>query len=254
MTKTAIVTGGSRGIGRAISLALGNLGFQVVINYCANKQAANETLEALRSGKGIAVQANIAIAEDREKLVQKTLTQFGRIDLLVNNAGIAPDQRKDILEMSLESYEKVMGVNLTGPFFLTQRVAQEMIKATAISNQPLPQIININSISAYTSSGSRGEYCLSKAGMGMMTALYADRLAEFGIGVYEIRPGIIETNMTEAVKTKYDKLFAQGLTPIKRWGKPDDVAKAVVAIVEGYFPYSTGEIFNVDGGFHIRRL
>ena len=205
MTKTAIVTGGSRGIGRAISLALGDLGWQVVINYHANQSAATDTLSAIKNGLGIAVQANIAIAEDRERLVQETLTRFGRIDLLVNNAGVAPERRADILEMSIESYEKVMGVNLTGPFFLTQRVAQEMIAAAADKTNPLTQIININSISAYTSSTSRGEYCLSKAGMGMMTALFADRLAEYGIGVYEIRPGIIETDMTQAVKGKYDK-------------------------------------------------
>jgi NAD(P)-dependent dehydrogenase (short-subunit alcohol dehydrogenase family) len=254
MVKTAIVTGGSRGIGRAISLALGDLGWQVVINYSANRQAADETLKSIKGGGGIAVQANIAEGEDRERLVQQALGKFGRIDLLINNAGIAPDQRKDILEMSIESYDKVMGVNLTGPFFLTQRVAQEMIAAVTDKANPLPQIININSISAYTSSTSRGEYCLSKAGMAMMTALFADRLAEYGIGVYEIRPGIIETDMTEAVKEKYDQLFAQGLSPIQRWGTPDDVAKTVIAIVERYFPYSTGEVFNVDGGFHLRRL
>jgi len=254
MTKTAIVTGGSRGIGRAISLALGNLGWQVVINYNTNQQAAIETVKAIKGGKGIVVQANIATAEDREKLVQQTLAKFDRIDLLVNNAGIAPDQRRDLLEMSIESYEKVMGVNLTGPFFLTQRVAHEMIAAAAEKTNPSPQIININSISAYTSSTSRGEYSLSKAGMAMMTTLFAHRLSEYGIGVYEIRPGIIETDMTEAVKSKYNKLFAEGLIPIQRWGTPDDVAKTVIAIVEGYFPYSTGEVFNVDGGFHLRRL
>ena len=254
MTKTAIVTGGSRGIGRAISLALGDLGWQIVINYNANQQAADDTLHEIKSGTGIAVQANIARAKDRQRLVQETLTNFGRIDLLVNNAGIAPDQRKDILEMSIDSYEKVMGVNLTGSFFLTQYVAQEMIKAATDPYKPSPKIININSISAYTSSTSRGEYSISKAGMAMMTALFADRLAEFGIGVFEIRPGIIKTDMTSDVKEKYDKLFEAGLTPIKRWGTPDDVAKTVVAIVEGYFPYSTGEVFNVDGGFHLRRM
>ena len=254
MTRTAIVTGGSRGIGRAISLALAEIGWQVLINYHTNQDAANETLNAMKAGKGVAVQANIAKAEDRERLVQEALSNFGEIDLLVNNAGIAPDQRKDILEMSIESYEKVMGVNLAGPLFLTQRVAQEMINSTTDKDTQPPQIININSISAYTSSTARAEYCLSKAGMGMMTALFADRLAEYGIGVYEIRPGIIETDMTESVKGKYDKLFSQGLTPIQRWGMPDDVAKAVIALAEGYFPYSTGEIFNVDGGFHMKRL
>jgi len=254
MNRTAIVTGGSRGIGRGIVLALAEHGWQVVINYHANRQAADQALTELEGGKGVAVQANIANAEDREKLVRETLTRFGRIDLLVNNAGIAPDQRKDILEMSIESYEKVMGVNLAGPFFLTQRIAREMIRAVADPKKPRPQIININSISAYTSSTSRGEYSISKAGMAMMTALFADRLADYGIGVYEIRPGIIRTDMTNKVTEKYDQLFEQGLTPIRRWGSPEDVAKAVVAISEGYFPYSTGEVFNVDGGFHLRRL
>lgn len=254
MIKTAIVTGGSRGIGQAISQALGALGWQVVINYHANRQAARETLASLEAGRGILIQADISNAEDREKLVSQTLAQFGRIDLLVNNAGIAPDQRVDILKMSAESYNKVMGVNLAGPFFLTQRVAQAMIAASANPDNPPAQIININSISAYASSTARGEYCLSKAGMGMMTTLFADRLAEYGIGVYEIRPGIIETDMTSSVKEKYDALFEEGLTPIRRWGMPEDVAKAVIAISEGYFPYSTGEVFNVDGGFHLRRL
>ncbi len=254
MNKTAIVTGGSRGIGRAISLALGNLGWQVVINYNTNRQAAEETLKAIKTGSGIAVQANIAEAEDRERLVQQALETFGRIDLLVNNAGIAPEERKDLLEISVDSYEKVMRVNLTGPFFLTQRVAQEMVAASEGGNNPIPQIINISSISAYTSSISRGEYSVSKAGMSMMTALFADRLSQYGIGVFEIRPGIIETDMTQGVKEKYDQLFEEGLTPFQRWGTPDDVAKAVVAIVEGYFSYSTGEVINVDGGFHLRRL
>jgi NAD(P)-dependent dehydrogenase (short-subunit alcohol dehydrogenase family) len=254
MSKTAIVTGGSRGIGRAISLALGNLGWQIVINYNTNQLAAEETLKAIKTGNGIAVQANIAEAEDREKLVQQALETFGRIDLLVNNAGIAPKERKDLLEISVDSYEKVMGVNLTGPFFLTQRVAQEMIGACEDGKNLTPQIINISSISAYTSSISRAEYSVSKAGMSMMTSLFADRLSEYGIGVFEIRPGIIETDMTAGVKEKYDRLFEEGLTPFQRWGTPDDVAKAVIAIVEGYFPYSTGEVINVDGGFHLRRL
>jgi NAD(P)-dependent dehydrogenase (short-subunit alcohol dehydrogenase family) len=254
MNKSAIVTGGSRGIGRGIALALGAQGWQVVINYHTNRQAADETLAQLPAGMGVAVQVNIAEAADREKLVQQSIEAFGRIDLLVNNAGVAPLQRVDLLEMSMESYERVMGVNLTGPFFLTQRVAQEMIAAVRDETNPRPQIININSISAYTSSTNRGEYCLSKAGMGMMTALFADRLAEYGINVYEIRPGIIRTDMTTGINHQYDRLFEEGLTPIQRWGIPEDVAKAVVAIAGGYFPYSTGEVINVDGGFHLRRL
>jgi len=179
---------------------------------------------------------------------------MGRIDLLVNNAGVSPKVRMDILEVTEESYDRVMTINLKGPFFLTQLVANWMIELKKFRNELEPKIVNISSISAYTSSTSRGEYCISKAGVSMMTKLYADRLSEYGVNVYEIRPGIIFTPMTEPVKEKYDKLISEGITPIKRWGTPEDVAKAVVAIAKGYFPFSTGEVFNVDGGFHIRRL
>jgi NAD(P)-dependent dehydrogenase (short-subunit alcohol dehydrogenase family) len=167
---------------------------------------------------------------------------------------MAPRKRTDVLEVGEESYDQVMRTNLKGPFFLTQWVAKTMIDHCQRRDDYHPQIINISSISAYTSSPHRGEYCISKAGMGMITSLFADRLAEFGIGVYEIRPGIIATDMTSGVKNKYDQVISNGLTPIERWGTPEDVAKAVVAITEGYFPFSTGEIFNIDGGFHLRRL
>jgi NAD(P)-dependent dehydrogenase (short-subunit alcohol dehydrogenase family) len=174
--------------------------------------------------------------------------------LLVNNAGVAPRQRADILETTEASYDEVMAVNLKGPFFLTQRVARvmlDLLKAGAIEH---PKIINIGSMSAYTSSVNRAEYCLSKAGLGMMTALFADRLSEYGLNVYELRPGIIETDMTSVVQAKYDRLIADGLTPIRRRGQPDDVARAVVAIAQDQFPFSTGEVINIDGGFHLRRL
>jgi 3-oxoacyl-[acyl-carrier protein] reductase len=186
--------------------------------------------------------------------VEGTLERFGRIDLLVNNAGIAPRQRVDILEVGEASYDEVMAVNLKGPFFLTHRVAKAMIGLIEAGTVERPKIVNVGSLSAYTSSPSRGEYCLSKAGVAMMTALYADRLAGYGIQVYEVRPGIIATDMTRVVGKKYDDLIAQGLTPIRRWGQPDDVARAVVAIAEEYLPFSTGEVINVDGGFHLRRL
>jgi NAD(P)-dependent dehydrogenase (short-subunit alcohol dehydrogenase family) len=190
-----------------------------------------------------------------DKLVDETLNTLGRIDLLVNNAGIAPRERTDILEVEADSYDEVMRINLKGPFFLTQRVANEMIRLVREDSIQDPKIINISSISAYASSPSRGEYCLSKAGMGMMTALWADRLAEYGINVYEIRPGIIQTDMTAAVKEKYDRLiFDDDLTPIQRWGKPEDVGKAVLAIALDLLPFSTGEVINVDGGFHLRHL
>ncbi|MBN2502394.1 MAG: 3-ketoacyl-ACP reductase [Anaerolineales bacterium] len=254
--KVAIVTGGSRGIGKAIALALGERGWRVIVNYNRNRDAAEETLNTLQEagGVGAIVQADVANEDDRMCLVESTLEAYGRIDLLVNNAGMAPRQRRDLLEMTAESYDEVMAVNLKGPFFLTQLVVRKMIALVQAGKISAPKIVNVNSISAYTSSTARGEYCISKAGMGMMTALYADRLAEYGIGVYEVRPGIIATDMTSAVKGKYDLLFAQGLTPIARWGVPEDVAKAVLAIAEDYLPYSTGEIINVDGGFHLRRL
>jgi len=256
ITKVALITGAGRGIGRGIALALAENGWTIVINYRNNHSAAEETLRIAEEmgGSGLLVQADISQSVDRQRLIAKTIGKFGRVDLLVNNAGMAPRQRLDILEVGEDSYDEVLTVNLKGPFFLTQSVAQVMINMLGSEVITDPCIINISSISAYTSSPNRGEYCISKAGMGMMTALFADRLAEYGIGVYEIRPGVIETDMTSSVKEKYDHMIAEGLTPIKRWGQPEDVAKAVVAIAEGLFPYSTGEVFNVDGGFHMRRL
>jgi 3-oxoacyl-[acyl-carrier protein] reductase len=174
--------------------------------------------------------------------------------VLVNNAGVAPRQRMDILDVTVESYERVMDTNLKGPFFLTQQIANKMIALLQAGIIDAPKIINISSMSAYTSSPNRGEYCMSKAGMSMMTLLFADRLAEYGINVYEVRPGIIATDMTSVVKEKYDKLIGEGLTPIKRWGQPEDVAKAVGAIAEGRLDFSPGQVINVDGGFHLRRL
>lgn len=253
---TAIITGAGRGIGQGIALALAERGWCVTINYRGNVAAAAETLDMVNAtgGQGLLVQADIADSNGRNRLVAETLAEFGRIDLLVNNAGMAPRRRLDILETTEASYDEVMAVNLKGPFFLTQQVVNQMIAMQQAGTIAQPKIINIGSISAYTSSPNRGEYCISKAGMGMMTTLFADRLAGEGINVYEIRPGIIETDMTGAVKEKYDRLIADGLTPIRRWGQPDDIARAVIALAEGSFPFSTGEIINVDGGFHFRRL
>ncbi|GAB4560198.1 MAG: 3-ketoacyl-ACP reductase [Anaerolineae bacterium] len=254
--RVALVTGGSRGIGRGIALALAERGWAVVVNYQRNAAAAEDTVERLKAvgGDGMAVQADIAQVTDRAHLVRSTLDRFGRLDMLVNNAGIAPRQRLDMLETTEASYDEVMAVNLKGPFFLTQQVARTMIELLQKGVIDRPCIVNISSVSAYTASVNRAEYCLSKAALSMMTALYAVRLAEYGIGVYEIRPGIIETDMTSVVKEKYDQMIAEGLTPIRRWGTPEDVALAVVAIAEGYLPFSTGEVINVDGGFHLRRL
>ena len=181
--------------------------------------------------------------------------EFGRLDLLVNNAGVAPTERVDILEAKEESFDRLININTKGPYFLTQAAAHWMIdQAKSNPNEPRPQIITISSISAYTASVSRGDYCVSKAGLSMMTKLFAARLAEHGINVFEIRPGIIATDMTAAVKEKYDALIAKGLSPISRWGTPEDIAKAVVAIATRAFPFSTGEVINVDGGFHLRIL
>ena len=250
----ALVTGASRGIGRGIALALAARGWSVVVNYRGNTEAADATRQAVESAGAacLLVQADVATAHDRAQLLTETLARFGRIDLLVNNAGMAPRQRVDLLEVSEASYDEVMAVNLKGPFFLTQAIARQMLM------QPVgavpSRIINIGSISAYTASINRAEYCISKAGVAMLTALLADRLAEHGIGVYELRPGIIDTDMTGPAKAKYDRLIGEGLTPIRRWGTPEDVGQAVAAIAEGYLDFSTGEVINVDGGFHLRRL
>jgi 3-oxoacyl-[acyl-carrier protein] reductase len=249
--RVAIVTGASRGIGRAIAVALGGEGIDVVVNFAKNSAAAEEVkreIEAL-GARALAVQGDVSVAEDRQRIVGETLAAFGRIDLLVNNAGIAPDVRADILEASEASFDRLIDVNLKGPYFLTQLVAREMVK------QKAGTIVNITSVSAYAAGVNRGDYCVAKAGLAMMTKLFAARLAEFGINVYEIRPGVIETDMTGAVKGKYDELIFKGdLTPIKRWGRPEDVARAVVAVARDLLPFSTGEVINVDGGFHLRRL
>ncbi len=254
--KAALVTGGGRGIGRAICVGLAEAGWTVVINYVRNADAARQTLRQVEDsgGSGHVAQADLAVAADRERLLRTALEQAGRIDLLVNNAGVAPRERRDILETTEGSYDRVMAVNLKGSFFLTQAVARKMVEQVEAGAVESPMIVNVGSVSAYATSTNRPEYCISKAGVAMMTGLYADRLAEHGIRVYEVRPGIIETDMTSAVKEKYDRLIQDGLTPIPRWGQPEDVARAVVALAEGWLPFSTGEVINVDGGFHLRRL
>jgi 3-oxoacyl-[acyl-carrier protein] reductase len=256
-TKVALVTGASRGIGRAITIEMARCGFDCVINYVRNLDAANEVKAAVEAAgrRGHLVQADVGESADRRKLVEESYNAFGNIDLLVNNAGIAPDARVDILEAGEESFDRVIKVNLKGPYFLSQLVARKMIEQVKAGRAGNPKIVTISSVSAYAASVNRGEYCIAKAGLSMMTKLYAARLAEFGINVYEIRPGIIETDMTGPVKAKYDKLILeQDLTPIHRWGRPDDVANAVAAIAMDRLPFSTGEVINVDGGFHMRRL
>ncbi|MBI3231940.1 MAG: 3-ketoacyl-ACP reductase [Candidatus Doudnabacteria bacterium] len=255
----SIVTGAGRGIGRGIAIELAKLGHAVVINYAGNSAAADECLQLVRSagGEGITVKADVSVAENRARLVAETLAAFGRIDLLVNNAGVAPNVRADILESGEESFDRLMNINLKGPYFLTQAVANQMIEQVKNGNATsfgLPQIVTITSISAYTASVNRGDYCVAKAGLAMMTSLFAARLAEFGIKVFEVRPGVIATDMTEGVKEKYDKMIAEGAWPIRRWGLPEDIGRAVAAIARGDFPFSTGEVINVDGGFHLRTL
>lgn len=258
----AIVTGSSRGIGKAIAMELASMGYDIVVNYFDFKdgkpddsvaQQAQLDIQAL-GAECVIQRGDISSKDDRQKLIDLAKETFDRCDLLINNAGVAPSKRMDILEATEESYDRVMNINLKGPYFLTQAIANWMIDQQKENPNRKCRICNISSLSAYTSSPARGEYCLSKAGVSMMTALYSDRLAEFGIGVFEIRPGIIMTDMTSVVKDKYDKLIDQGLTPIKRWGQPNDIAKAVGAIAEGKLDFSTGQVINVDGGFHLRRL
>ncbi|MBN2218227.1 MAG: 3-ketoacyl-ACP reductase [Pirellulales bacterium] len=252
----ALVTGGCRGIGRAIAAAMARLGMNVAVADWAEEDASAE-VKSLVAGAGVEflfVRTDVANADDRGHLVETLKTTWGRCDLLVNNAGVAPLVRSDLLEATEESFDRVMSINLKGPYFLTQKIANWMIEQRREHPDRKPRIVNTGSISAYTSSPGRGEYCLSKAGVAMMTALYADRLAEHGIGVFEIRPGIIATDMTSTVKEKYDALIAGGLTPIRRWGTPEDVAQVVVAIAEGRLDFSTGQAIGVDGGFQIRRL
>jgi 3-oxoacyl-[acyl-carrier protein] reductase len=254
--RVALVTGGSRGIGKAIVLALVQAGWQVVSSYLQDKPSMQNTQQQVESlGCQLhTIQADLSQAEDRSRVIEQVIASFGKIDLLVNNAGMAPRQRLDLLEMQESSYDEVLATNLKGPFFLTQQVARVMLKAVNSGESIDPKIINITSVSSYTSSTNRGEYCLSKAGMSMLTQLFADRLAEAGILVYEIRPGIIDTDMTAPVHEKYERMIQDGLLPLKRWGKPDDIARVVVALAEGVLSYSTGEIINIDGGFHLRRL
>jgi 3-oxoacyl-[acyl-carrier protein] reductase len=254
--RAALVTGGSRGIGRGICLELARIGFAVAVNYATRPDAAEETVARVTEagGRAIAVRGDVGNADDRAGLVARTVDQFGRLDLLVNNAGITSQGRKDVLEATEESWKVVFDTNLKGPFFLSQAAAKEMIRQVGEGTIPGGKIVNISSISVYTVSLNRADYCMSKSAMRMMTQLFAQRLADEKILVYEVCPGVIESDMTAPVKEKYDRLIAEGLWPIRRWGKPSDVGKAVVAIADDYLPFSTGECINVDGGFHIRNL
>jgi 3-oxoacyl-[acyl-carrier protein] reductase len=259
MNAVALVTGSSRGIGRGIALAFAEHGrHDVAINYAGNDAAARECAElCMAAGGGRTraelVKGDISNGTDRVRIIREVREKFGRLDLLVNNAGITSPGRADILEATEESFDTVMGINLRGPYFLTQQAVKLMIASPPISGLARA-VVNVSSISAFAVSTNRGDYCITKAGIGMMTKLWAVRLAEFEIGVFEIQPGIIESDMTGPVKAKYDALFAQGLAPINRWGQPADVAQAVLAIALGHFPYTTGQVLHVDGGFHLRTI
>ncbi len=256
LRKKALITGARRGIGFGIARELAARGYDLVINGISSNKEGEKAAKVLRKegSKVLYVKADISLASDSNLLLKEAKRFLHDIDIHINNAGIAPRKRIDILQEDEKEFDRVLNVNLKGPYLLTQMIALWMIEIRKQSPEKTPMIINISSISSYTSSPSRGQYCISKAGISMMTKLYADRLAEEGINVYEIVPGIIETGMTNKVKLKYDKLIEDGLTPIKRWGKPEDIGKAVLAIAEGHFPFSTGEVINVDGGFHLYRL
>ena len=255
MKKIALVTGGSRGIGFAIALALAREGFDLAVAGTREKEACRDNLDRL-AGAGaewVYIRADVSQTEDRRRIIAGVVERFGGIDLLVNNAGVAPKVRSDLLEMSEESFDYVMDTNTKATMFLTQLAVKQMLR------QPLRRkkrgtVINISSCSAEVSSVNRGEYCISKAGIAMVTKLYADRLAAEGIFVHEIRPGVIRTDMTAGVTEKYDRLIAGWTFPVARCGTPEDVAEAVAAFAGDRFLYTTGNYVDVDGGFHIRRL
>ena len=255
--KAAIVTGASRGIGRGIALALADAGWDVVVNYATNEQAAAEVADEVadRGRRAHPVQADVSKEDDRRRLVDEAYSRFGVVGLLVNNAGVAPRVRADILDAGTESFDRIVDINLKGPYFLTQLIARRMIDQVTAGKVTDPKIVIVSSISAYAASTNRGDYCIAKAGLAMVAKLYAARLAEHGINVYEIRPGVVATDMTSGIREKYDDLILErGLTPIRRWGQPDDVGRAVVAVANDLLPFSTGQVIDVDGGFHLRTL
>ena len=257
MERTAIVTGARRGIGLAVAEELAQAGFRVVLAAVSPPQEAAGVVARFRENGWTAEYQSVDISkvEDRRGLFDRTEERYGKIDVLVNNAGVAPQVRADLLEMTQESFDRVLSVNLRGTFFMCQEAAGRMIAAKRQGGALYtPRIINIGSISAYTASVSRGEYCSSKAGVSMGTSLFASRLAEEGIPVFEVRPGIILTDMTAAVQEKYQRMIEAGITPIRRFGRPKDVADCVMAAVSGRLDFATGQVLNADGGFHLRRL
>jgi NAD(P)-dependent dehydrogenase (short-subunit alcohol dehydrogenase family) len=255
MKKTAIITGGSRGIGFAVSLRLAKEGFNIVAAGMRKQEDCRENLEKLAQAgaEWLYVRADVSGSDDRQRIVFETVSRFGGIDVLVNNAGVAPRVRADLLEMTEESFDYVLNTNTKSNMFLTQLAVKQML-SQPLKGRKRGTVINISSCSAEVSSVNRGEYCVSKAGISMLTKLYADRLARESIFVHEIRPGLVRTDMTAAVTEKYDALIQGGLFPIERWGEPEDVAGAVAVFAGDDFLYTTGNYVDVDGGFHIRRL
>lgn len=246
--KTAIVTGSTRGIGRGIADLLRENGYTVIYSGTRDERPADLPADADY------YPCQIQNTDHRQSLIRHVLDTYGRLDVLVNNAGVAPQIRRDLLEMTEESFDRVLDINLKGTMFLCQLAANIMIEGKNLLHDYAPRIVNIGSISAYTSSTARGEYCISKAGVSMVTQLFADRLAAEGIPVFEVRPGIIATDMTHVVHEKYEKMIEGGLLPVPRFGEPKDVAKMVLACCSGLLDYAAGQVLNADGGFALRRL
>jgi NAD(P)-dependent dehydrogenase (short-subunit alcohol dehydrogenase family) len=254
--KAALITGGSRGIGFGIAKKLALAGFDIAINGMRPEHDITDVLDELRGHRVnvIYCQGNIGEGSDRQNIIDKVKSNFGQLNILVNNAGVAPKKRNDVLKTTEESFDRVLNINLRGSFFLTQLAANWMVEQKKADPFFKGCIITVSSVSAETVSVNRGEYCISKAGLGMVTQLFAVGLGDYDIPVYEVRPGIIKTDMTSGVQEKYDKMFADGIAVQKRWGFPEDIGKAVASLANGDFPYSTGQVILVDGGMSISRL
>lgn len=252
----ALVTGGSRGIGLGVATALAQAGFDIVINGRRPESDVSQPLAGLAASGAATLycQADIANLDDHARMLDAIDARFGRLDVLVNNAGVAPEVRADLLEATPESFDRLLTINLRGPYFLTQRGSRWMIAQRQQDASRSPVIVNVSSISATVASVNRGDYCISKAGVAMATRLWATRLAEFGISVYEVRPGVIRTDMTAGVTDKYDRLIADGLTVEPRWGEPADVGRAVAMLAQGTLTYATGAVLVIDGGLTLPRL
>ncbi len=256
MKKVALITGGTRGIGLGIAKQLAAEGCDLAVNGVRPADAVTEVVTELKqTGRNVIYcQADVGSAKDRARMLAQIQDHYGHLDVLVNNAGVAPKERRDLLECTEDSFDFVVGTNLKGPYFLTQAIANLMIAQKKADSQCQPCIVNITSVSVDMASVNRGEYCVAKAGLGMATRLFAARLGEFNIPVYEVRPGITQTDMTAGVQEKYDRLIGDGICIQRRWGFPEDVGRAVASLVRGDFAYSSGQVFSVDGGLTVPRL